>query len=108
MLNQHTLIKRRSHATTAVAQHSLWLLWQATRLPLLALLHAIAPAVRLALRTLALLGVLMSSFFKLLGVPHFPFLGMLAISAGFMLALMAYEAVMRVLSLQQPLLFSDR
>jgi hypothetical protein len=108
MLNQHTLIKRRSHAATTVAHHSLWLLWQATRLPLLALLQAIAPAVRPALRTLGLLGVLMSFFFKFLRLPHFPFLGMLAISVSFMLALMAYDAAVRVLSIQHLLLIRDR
>ena len=89
-------------------RRGLWLLWHAIRLPLLALLQAIAPAVRLALRTLALLGVLMAFFFKFLGVPHFPFLGMLAISVGFILALMAYDATIRVLSTQHPMLFRER
>ena len=80
----------------------------AVRLPLLALLQAIAPAVPLALRTLALLGVLMAFFFKFLGVPHFPFLGMLAISVGFMLAVMAYDAAIRVLSTPHPISIGDR
>lgn len=102
MLNDHIFVEG-----TAM-RRGLWLLWQATRLPLLALLQAIAPAVRLALRALALLGVLMSFFFKFLGLPHFPFLGMLAISAGFMLALMAYDTAVRVLSIQDPLLIRDR
>ena len=102
MLSDHIFVD-----TTAM-QRGLWLLWHAIRLPLLASLQAIAPAVRLALRTLALLGVLMAFFFKFLSVPHFPFLGMLAISVGFMLALMAYDAAIRVLSTQRPLLFRER
>jgi hypothetical protein len=102
MLSDHIFVD-----STAM-RRGLWLLWHAIRLPLLALLQAIAPTVRLALRTLALLGVLMAFFFKFLGVPHFPFLGMLAISAGFMLALMAYDATIRVLSTQHPMLFRER
>jgi hypothetical protein len=102
MLSDHIFID-----STAM-RRGLWLLWHAIRLPLLALLQAIAPAVRLALRTLALLGVLMSFFFKFLGVPDFPFLGMLAMSVGFMLTLMAYDAAIRVLSSQHPMLFRER
>lgn len=97
MLTDHTLTERPSHPATVMRQ-GVWLLWHAIRLPMLALLMSVAPVVRLALRSLALLGVLMSLFFKFLDSPHFPFLGMLAISIGFMLALMAYEALIRVLS----------
>jgi hypothetical protein len=102
MLSDHICVD-----STAM-RRGLWLLWHAIRLPLLALLQAIAPGVRLALRTLAFLGVLMAFFFKFSGVPHFPFLGMLAISAGLILVLMAYDATIRVLSTQQPMLLRER
>jgi len=48
---------------------------------------------------LALLGVLMSFFFKLSGAaPHFAFLTMLEISVGFGLVLIGYEALIRYFS----------
>ena len=73
-------------------------LWLAVRLPAFALLAILAPVVRLLLGSLALLGVLMALFWKLLGTPHFPFIGMLAVSIGCGLAVAAYDALLRILS----------
>jgi hypothetical protein len=57
-----------------------------------------APVVRLIFGSLALLGVLMALFWKLVGPPDFPFIGMLVASAGCGLALASYEALLRILS----------
>jgi hypothetical protein len=57
------------------------------------------PIVRLALSSAALLGVLTAFLFEFSGAaPNFPFWGMLAISVGCMLALMAYYALLSLLS----------
>jgi hypothetical protein len=94
MLSNHN----HSRHALLVASRGRGLPWHAVQLMLLAFLVAIAPFVRLTLRSLALLGVLMSFFFKFLAVPHFPFLGMLAVSVTFMLLLMAYDALIAFLS----------
>ena len=54
--------------------------------------------VRIVLATLALLGILITFFFKFVGPPNFPFWTMLAISIGFGLALLVYYALMRLFS----------
>jgi hypothetical protein len=75
------------------------LVWRLIRLPILTFLVILQPVVGLVFGGLALLGILMSFFFKLSGAaPHFPFLIMLAISVGFGLALIGYEALIRYFS----------
>jgi hypothetical protein len=82
-----------------LAMGSLRLVWRLIRLPILTFLVILQPVVGLVFGGLALLGILMSFFFKLSGaVPHFPFLTMLAISVGFGLVLVAYEALIRIFS----------
>src|SRR6266404_1945400 len=82
-----------------LAMGSLRLVWRLVRLPILTFLVILQPVVGLVLGGLALMGVLMSFFFKLSGAaPHFPFLIMLAISVGFGLALIGYEALIRYVS----------
>jgi hypothetical protein len=73
------------------------LLWHAVRLPVLMLLTILEPVVRFILGALALLGVLTALFFRLYGVPHFPFAFMLGASVGFGLMLAGYYALLRVL-----------
>jgi len=69
------------------------LVWWLVRLPILTFLVILQPVWARFWR-LSSAGVLMSSFFKLSGAaPHFPFLMMLAISVGFGLVLIAYEAL---------------
>jgi hypothetical protein len=78
---------------------SLRLVWRLIRLPIWTLLVILQPVVGLVFGGLALLGILMSLFFKLSGAaPHFPFLTMLATSVGFGLALIGYEALIRYFS----------
>jgi hypothetical protein len=78
---------------------SLWLVWRLIRWPILTFLVILQPVVGLVFGGLAVLGVLMSFFFKLSGAaPHFPFLMMLAISIGFGLVVLVYEALIRCVS----------
>jgi len=73
-------------------------LWYLVRLPIFTLLVILEPVVALVLGGLALAGVLTTIFFVLIHAPHFPAWTMLSISIGFGLALMFYEAVLRVFS----------
>ena len=72
--------------------------WHAVRLPALAFLVTLLPVVQIVLSSVALLGVLTAFFFKFLGVPNFPFVGMLGFSLGCTLLLMAYYGLMRLFS----------
>jgi hypothetical protein len=84
---------------STVARGALWLAWQVVRLPVLAFLLILEPVVRLVLSSAALLGVLTAFLFEFsAAAPTFPFWGMVAISVGCMLALMAYYAFLRLLS----------
>lgn len=77
----------------------LWLIWQAIRLPMLALLTILEPIVSTVLAAAALLGVLTALFWKLASNrPDFPFFGVLALSVGCFLLLTLYHGVMRLLS----------
>ena len=74
------------------------LLWQPVRLPILVFLVILEPIVSFLLGALALLGVLTTLFFKLIGAPHFPFWTMLAISISFVALLAVYEALIKLFS----------
>jgi hypothetical protein len=56
------------------------------------------PLVTFAFSTLALLGLLTTLFFYLVGPPDFPLWTMLALSLGFAIALVPYHALIRMLS----------
>jgi hypothetical protein len=73
-------------------------LWLVVRLPAFALLAILAPVIRLLLGSLALLGVLMALFWRVVGPPQFPFIGMLGASIVCALALAGYERLLRLLS----------
>jgi hypothetical protein len=75
---------------------TLRLLWHAVRLPAYMFLVILEPVVRFILGALALLGVLTALFFKLYGVPHFPFALMLGVSVGLGLMLTGYYALLRL------------
>jgi hypothetical protein len=77
----------------------LLLIWQAIRLPVLALLIILEPIVSTVLVALALLGTLTAFFWKLASDrPDFPFFGMLALSLGCFFLLTLYHAAIRLLS----------
>jgi hypothetical protein len=73
-----------------------FLLWHAVRLPVYMFLVILEPVVRFILGALALLGVLTALFFKLYGLPHFPFALMLGVSVGLGLMLVGYYALLRL------------
>ena len=85
--------------TLGVLAGLLWLIWQAVRLPVLALLMILEPIVSTVLVAAALLGTLTALFWKLVADrPEFPFFGALTLSVGCFLLLTVYHAVIRLLS----------
>lgn len=84
---------------SAFARGALWLAWQVIRLPIVAFLLIVEPIVRLVLSLAALFGILTAFLFEFsTAAPTFPFWGMVAFSVGCMLALMAYYALVELLS----------
>jgi hypothetical protein len=73
-------------------------LWRLACLPVLLLLLVLEPLISFLLAGLALLGLLTTLFFYLVGSPEFPVWTMLALSIGFALALVPYHALIRLLS----------
>lgn len=85
--------------TLGVLGGLMWLVWQAIRLPLLALLKILEPLVSTLLAAAALLGTLTAFFWKFVADrPHFPFFGVLALSVSCFLVLSLYHGAIRLLS----------
>jgi hypothetical protein len=80
--NRQILLKDRYPEPRLVGDRTMGLLglvWRLIRLPIWTFLVILQPVVGLVFGGLALLGVLMSLFFKLSGAtPHFPFMIILA------------------------------
>lgn len=73
--------------------------WTLVRLPMLALLLALEPLVSPLLCGIAILTIVAAIFVKWTALlPHAPFWGMLGLATACMLVLIAYYAVLRVLS----------
>ena len=99
MSNPQVAVEKGPSVAADLARGALWLIWQAVRLPAFALLVILEPIIRVVLTAVALLGILMSFFFKFAGAsPHFPFWGMLGFSVSCGLLLMLYYAAIRLLS----------
>jgi hypothetical protein len=82
-----------------LSRGTVWLIWEAARLPMLSLLVILEPILRFALSTVALLGVFAAFFFWLSGMaPHFPFWGAFGLAVACVLVQMAYHALLKVLS----------
>ena len=73
------------------------ILWHGARLPALLFLVVLEPIVTFVLWGLALLGVLTTLFYRAIGMPHFPFWAMLAISLMFAAASVIYQGLIRFL-----------
>jgi hypothetical protein len=73
-------------------------LWRLICFPVLLLLVVLEPLISFLLMALTLLGLLTTLFFYFAGPPGFPAGTMLALSMGFALVLVVYQAVIRVLS----------
>jgi hypothetical protein len=78
--------------------HPIRWLWRVVCLPVLMLLVILEPLVTFMLAALALLGLLTTLFFYLVGPPEFRVWTMLALSLGFAIALVPYHALIRLLS----------
>jgi len=73
--------------------------WELVRLPLLAVLTLLAPVVQTLCAALMLLGLLVSFLFKISAVgPHFPLGLMVGVSFGFGLVIVAWHALIALLS----------
>jgi hypothetical protein len=81
-----------------IALETIAVAWRVIRLPVLALVVILEPIITFALAGLALLGVLISIFFKLVGPADFPMWTMLGISIGFVMVLILVQASIRTLS----------
>jgi hypothetical protein len=85
--------------TLGVLAGLLWLIWQAIRVPVLALLMILEPIVSTVLVAAALLGTLTALFWRLASDrSDFPFVGVLALSVGCFLLLTLYHGAIRLLS----------
>ncbi|MGH8131823.1 MAG: hypothetical protein ACRETP_01100 [Steroidobacteraceae bacterium] len=96
MSSSETIGEQRPTVASHLFRGTLWLMWQAIRLPVFVFLVILEPVVRIVLGSVALLCMLTAFFFKGYGVPHFPFLLMIATSLGLGLALVGYYALLRV------------
>ena len=72
--------------------------WNVLRLPLLAFLITLLPIVQFTLSAVALVSLVTAFLFKFLALPNFPFWGMLGFSVGCALLLIAYQALLHLLS----------
>ena len=72
--------------------------WQLIRLPVYTMLVILEPVVDVIFGGVALLGVLISLFFKFYGIPNFPFWTMFLISITFGLVPTIYGGVIRLFS----------
>jgi hypothetical protein len=91
-------VQAPAHDLAPGARFAASVLWRVVRLPVLALLVILEPIIAFGCSGLALLGILTTLLFKLVGVPHFPALTMLMLSLGFVFVLIVYEGLIRVLS----------
>lgn len=83
----------------AIPGITLRVLWHAVRLPVLLTLVILEPVVSFVLGGAALLGLLMTFFWKwVVAPPNFPFWTMLTLSLGFGFALLLYQALIVALS----------
>lgn len=94
--SSRAIAERQQTIAVDLLRRTLGVIWHAFRPPVFVFLAILEPVVRFTLSALALLGILTALFFKLYGVPQFPFVLMLGISVGFGLALVAYYALLRM------------
>jgi len=73
-------------------------IWWLVRLPVATLLVILEPVVSLVFDGLALLGVLVTLFYNLIRLPHFPTWTMLTLSVGFELVARLYRGLIQILA----------
>lgn len=86
----------RSHSKD-YSVHAMRALWFGVRVPVFLFLKILEPVVTFVFSGLALLGLLATFFYPALGMPHFPFWTMLALSLGFGAVVMVYQSIVRML-----------
>jgi hypothetical protein len=86
------------HGRTRYCREIAGLLWHVVRLPMLILFVILEPVVSFVFGALALLGVLTTIFYKLIGLPYFPTATMLTLSFGSGLFVILYHALIGILS----------
>jgi len=87
------------HERSEYGRTAIRAVWCLLRLPIVTLLVLLEPVVSVVFNGIALLGVLMVLFYKLIGFPHFPTWTMLGISLGFALVVSLYRGLILILSL---------
>ena len=90
--------ERRSHTLVGVFTVSLWLLWQAIRLPVVTFLVILEPIANFILSALALLATLTAIFWEWVHPKGFPFFTLLVFALGCVALLALYHALIRLLS----------
>lgn len=89
---------RRTGVGVGLLTVSLWLLWQAIRLPALTLLVILEPIANFILSALTLLTTLTAIFWVLVDPKGFPFFTILTLALGCVALLVLYHALIRLLS----------
>ncbi len=98
-MNATSITSRHMIRSRSVPAAAARLMWQIARLPLLAIFTLLEPMVRWICSAALLLGVFTSVVFEFSAAgARFPFLGMLALSLGFGLALFAYYGLLALIS----------
>jgi hypothetical protein len=98
MLSSTRRVRETAMIGDDVAVTNVRRLWRAACLPVLMVLVILEPLVTFVLAGLALLGLLTTLFFYLVGPPEFPVWTMLALSLAFAIVLVPYHALIRLLS----------
>lgn len=94
-----TTMSAHSNSIRPIALGGLRLFWNLVRVPTLAALLLLAPAVEVVCGGLLLLGILVSIAFKVSGAgAAFPFWPMIALSLGFGVFVILYHAVIGLVS----------
>ena len=91
--------QRESITAVDIAMAALSLLWQSIRIPIFAVLRLAEPLIRLMLGVLGLLSMLAAVFYKFFSaLAHPPFWSLVGFGVACGLALLLYEALLRLFS----------
>jgi hypothetical protein len=90
-------VRKDRSAVALFARNALTLVWNVLRIPVASVLVLLEPVVCFALAALAILSVIAAIFWKVSGIaPAFPLWGLLAFSAGSIVLLAIYYALIRL------------
>ena len=86
------------HSQRQLSRELLRWVWWLLRLPVVTLLVILEPVITLVFGGLALLGVLVTIFYNLIRLPHFPTWTMLSLSVGFGMVVRLYRGLIQLLA----------